>query len=120
MPTKMKPTSEIILRLGLNSNGPVENFFVSTCARHMDKYVPYKEGNLSSYYIIGNKIVYDQEYAKYQYYGMRRDGSRVINPDNRDRSKHPLATSYWDKKMVTAEMQDVEKEVQDFIKHGGK
>ena len=32
----------------------------------------------------------------------------------------PGTGSYWDKRMVSAEMQDVVKEVQDYIDRGGK
>lgn len=120
MPVNVKPTSVIKARLGIDKNGRVQKFFTNTCAIHMDKYVPFDKGNLADYHIEGNNmIVYEQKYAEYQYYGMRNDGSHVINPENRDRSKHPLANTYWDRRMVTAEMQDVVKEVQDYINHGG-
>ena len=118
MSVRIKPTSTIIRRLGLEPNGKVQKFFTSACAEHMDKYVPFEEGTLADYYIEGNYIVYHQPYAEYQYYGQRKDGSHKINPDNRDRSKNSLATSYWDKKMVTAEMIDIEKEVQERIDRG--
>lgn len=116
MPVKLQPTSKIKTQLGINPDGRVQKFFTNTCAKHMDKYVPFSEGNLADYYIEGNnKIVYDQLYARYQYYGIRNDGTHQINPANRDRSKHPLATSYWDRHMVTAEMPDVVNEVQAYV-----
>lgn len=115
---KMKPTSVIKTRLKIQPNGEVHKFFTETCAKHMDKYVPYDKGILAEYYIEdSDKIVYDQLYAEYQYYGERKDGSHVIT--NRTRIYHPLATSFWDKHMVTAEMPDVIKEVQEYIKRGG-
>ena len=113
MPVKMQPTSVIKARLGIEPNGKLEKFLVNTCARRMDKYVPYDEGNLADYRIDGNKIIYEQDYAKYQYYGMRKDGSHVIK--NRNRSKHPLATTYWDRHMVTAEMPDIIQEAQNYM-----
>lgn len=116
MPVKMKPTSQIITRLGLEPNGRIQKFFTNTCAKHMDKYVPMKDGNLADYRIVDDMIIYNQEYARYQYYGVREDGSHKIQ--NRTLTKHPLASSYWDKKMVSAEMVDVIKEVQDKV--GGK
>lgn len=116
---RIKPPNKIKKRLGLDPGGRVQTFFTSTCAKHMDKYVPFDEGNLADYYIEDNdKIIYHQPYATYQYRGIREDGTHKINPANRDRSKHPLATSYWDKKMKSAEMTDIVKEVQDYI--GGK
>ena len=116
MPVKMKPTSKIISRLGLEPNGKTYKFFVKRCADYMDEFVPYDEGNLADYRIVDNKIIYGQDYAKYQYYGMRSDGTHVINEANRNRSMHPNASSYWDRKMVTAHMQDIVDEVQDYIR----
>lgn len=117
MPTKLQPTSVIKGRLGIDPNGKVQKFFTATCAKHMDKYVPMDKGDLADYNIEGNcYIVYEQPYARYQYRGIREDGTHKINPANRNRTKHPLATSYWDKRMVSAEMQDIVKEVQDYIR----
>lgn len=116
MPVKIKPTSVILVDLGLEPNGKVSKFVTNTCAKHMDKYVPMDTGNLADYRIDGNVIIYNQPYARYQYYGVREDGSRRIK--NRNLRWHPLATSYWDIKMTTAEMPDIIQETQDYI--GGK
>ena len=117
MPVKLKPTSEIKARLGLEPNGKVQKFFTSTCAKHMDKYVPMRDGNLADYHLENDAVVYEQLYAKYQYNGISKSGK----PLNYSKDKHPLATHHWDKKMVSAEMQDVIKEVQDYFnKHGRK
>ena len=116
MSVKIKPVSEIKLRLGITPDGRVSKFAVNNCARHMDKYVPFDEGNLAKYYVIGNEIHYDQLYAQYQYYGQRNDGSRAINEANRNRNYHPLATSYWDKHMWTAEGLDVINEIEEYAR----
>ena len=125
MPVKIKPTSEIKARLGLEPNGKVQKFFTQTCAIHMDKYVPMDEGTLAGSVINNgqptsnvrtNYIVYDTPYARYQYYGIRKDGTHRIKKYSTE--KHQLAGGYWDKKMVSAEMNEVVKEVQDYI--GGK
>lgn len=114
MPVKLKPTSEIKARLGLEPNGRVQKFFTNTCYKHMDKYVPQRDGNLRTIVDIQpDSITYEQEYASYQYYGMRKDGSRPVR-----NYTTPGTGPYWDKRMVSAEMQDVVKEVQDYI--GGK
>ena len=119
MPVTIKPISEIKARLGLEPNGRVQQFFTTQCYKHMDKYVPFDEGNLSSIVDIQPSwITYEQPYARYQYFGMRDDGTHKIDEANRNHNFHPLATSYWDKKMVSAEIEDVVKEVQDYI--GGK
>lgn len=114
MAFEMQPTSKIIARLGLEPNGRVQKFFTATCAKAMDKYVPFDKGNLADYRIEGSLIIYEQPYARYQYYGVSKSGKSL----NYHTDKHPLATSYWDKHMVSAELQDVEKEVQKYI--GGK
>ncbi len=114
MPVNIKPTSVIKARLGLEPNGRVQKFFTNTCYKHMDKYVPKDEGNLRTIVDIQNdSITYEMPYAEYQYYGMRRDGTHVV------RNYTTLGTGpYWDKRMVSAEMQDVVREVQNYI--GGK
>lgn len=114
MPIKMQPTSVIKTNLGINPNGRVQKFFTNTCYKHMNKYVPKRDDNLRTIVDIKSKsIVYESPYARYQYYGVREDGTHVV--------KHyttPGTGPYWDKRMVSAEMQDVIKEVQDYI--GGK
>lgn len=40
-------------------------------------------------------------------------------PTDRDLKHSGITTSYWDKKMVSAEMQDVIKEVQDYVRKRG-
>lgn len=114
MPVKMQPTSVIKARLGLEPNGRIQKFFTNTCYKHMDKYVPKDEGNLRTIVDIQpNSITYESPYARYQYYGEREDGShKVINYTT------PGTGPYWDKRMVSSEMQDVVKEVQNYI--GGK
>lgn len=119
MPVKIKPVSQIKIRLGIEPNGRVQKKFAETCYKHMDKYVPFDEGNLSSVVDIQPYwIVYEMPYARYQYYGVRDDGTHPINEANRNRTYHPQATSYWDRHMVSAEMPEIVKEMQDYI--GGK
>ena len=114
MPVKMQPTSVIKARLGIEPNGRVQKFFTNTCYKHMDKYVPKDEGNLRTIVDIqSNTITYEMPYAKYQYYGMREDGTHVVK-----NYTTPGTGPYWDKRMVSAEMQDVVNEVQNYI--GGK
>ena len=114
MSFKMKPTSVIKAELGIDPNGRVQKFFTNTCYKYMDKYVPMDEGNLRTIVDIqSNSITYESPYARYQYYGVREDGTHKV------RNYTTSGTGpYWDKQMVSAEMQDVVKEVQDYI--GGK
>jgi hypothetical protein len=114
MPVKLKPTSQIKARLGIEPNGRVQKFFTNTCYKHMDKYVPQDNGDLRTIVDIQpNSITYESNYARYQYYGVREDGTHKVK-----NYTTPGTGPYWDKRMVSAEMQDVVKEVQDYI--GGK
>lgn len=118
MPVKMQPISVIKARLGIEPNGRVQKFFTNTCYKHMDKYVPMSDleskGDLRTIVDIQpDSITYESPYARYQYYGMREDGTHVVK-----NYTTPGTGPYWDKRMVSAEMQDVLEEVQNYI--GGK
>ena len=115
MPVQMKPTSEIKIKLGIEPDGRVQKFFTNTCYKHMDKYVPQDMGNLRTVVDVQPTfIVYEQEYAGYQYYGQRKDGTHKVA-----HYTTPGTGPFWDKKMVSAEMKDVVQEVQNYINHGG-
>ena len=112
MPVKLKPTSQIKARLGLEPNGRVQKFFTNTCYKHMDKYVPYDKGDLrTNVDIQDDRITYESPYAKYQYYGISKNG-KPLN------YKTPGTGDYWDERMKSTEIKDVVKEVQNYI--GGK
>ena len=117
MPVKMQPTSVIKAHLGIEPNGKVQKFFQNTCYKHMDKYVPMSDleskGDLRTIVDLSNptQIVYESPYAHAQYIGIV-NGSEVKNYTT------PGTGPYWDKRMVSAEMQDVVKEVQNYV--GGK
>ena len=114
MPVKMQPIGVIKTHLGINPDGRVQKFFTNTCYKHMNKYVPKDEGNLRTIVDIqNNSITYESPYAHYQYIGMRDDGTHVIK-------RHTTSGTgpYWDRRMVSAEMQDVVNEVQKYV--GGK
>ena len=111
MPVKMKPTSVIKARLGLEPNGRVQQFFTNTCYKHMDKYVPMDEGNLrSNVDIQPDHITYESPYAHAQYVGYTKGPVKNYTT--------PGTGPYWDKRMVSAEMSQVVKEVQNYV--GGK
>lgn len=111
MPVDIKPVSQIKARLGIEPNGRVQKFFTQTCRTHMDKYIPMDEGNLRT--IVDEElswITYESPYAHAQYVGYTKGPVRNYTT--------PGTGPYWDKRMKSAEMQDVVKEVQDYI--GGK
>lgn len=133
----MKPTSVIKARLGINPDGDVQKMFTHTCRVHMDKYVPMKDGDLPSKVNEGkNYVHYLSPYAHYMYEGrvmgpnvpIKRDGIIVgwfspIKPKYYtgediiySTTKHPLASSHWDKKMWSAEKEQVIREVQNYMR----
>ena len=108
MPVKMQPTSVIKARLGIEPDGRVQNFFTNSCYKHMDKYVPMDDGTLrTNVDIQSDKIIYESPYAHAQYVGFTKGPVKNYTT--------PGTGPYWDKRMVSAEMQDVVKEVQDYI-----
>lgn len=116
MPIQLKPTSVIKARLGIEPNGRVQKFFTNTCYKAMDKYVPMDEGNLrTNVDVQTDKIVYESPYARYQYYGMREDGSHVVK-----NYTTPGTGTYWDKRMWSAESDSVIRQTQNYLNRGGK
>ena len=114
MSVKMQPTSVIKVNLGIEPNGKVQKFFTNTCYRYMDKYVPKDNGLLREIVTLtSNSITYEQEYAHAQYIG-EVNGGKVVNYTT------PGTGPYWDKRMVSAEIQDVIAEVQNYVNKGGK
>lgn len=121
MPVYMKPNAVIKANLGIEEGGSVHKFFTNTCYIHMDKYVPYSgdTGRLhmrENVSMTADEIIYHMPYARYQYYGVREDGTHKV-----ENYTTPGTGPYWDRLMVSAEMPEVIKEVQDYMKtHGGK
>lgn len=100
---------------GIEPNGVVQKFFTHSCRMHCDKYVPFDSGVLAGTISeTASSFTYESPYASYQYYGERQDGTRKIK--NRSYDKHALATSYWDKHMVTAESKELVDEVTQFMR----
>lgn len=121
----MQPANVIKVRLGVENGGPIQAFFTAECAKAMDKYVPFDEGNLAGTVIengeptsnVGTStIIYTQPYARYVYYGISKKGK----PLKYHTDKHKLATSYWDQHMWTAHGDDIIKRVQKMVDRGGR
>lgn len=125
MPIQMKPTSQIKARLGIQNGGPIHAFFTATCAKAMDKYVPFDEGTLAETVIFEGQptknvtvdtITYETNYAKTVYYGVRNGKTLNYHTD-----KHELAGPYWDKRMWSAQKDSIVKQVQKEVeRRGGK
>lgn len=112
MPVYIDAFSKIEKQLGIEDNGPAQAFLTETCYKKMDKYVPQDNGDLrTNVDVQTNRIIYESEYAGYQYYGQRKDGSRKVS-----NYTTPGTGPYWDKRMMSAEKQAVVREVQDYIR----
>ena len=80
----------------------------------MNKFVPKDNGDLrGEVELTPNSITYTQQYAKYQYHGMREDGSHIVR-----NYTTPGTGPYWDKRMVSADMPKIIKEIEELIRKG--
>lgn len=136
---KMKPTSVIKARLGINPDGDVQKHFTHTCRIHMDKYVPFDNGNLAlRVWEEPSSLHYLSPYAHYQYEGqvmgpnvpIKREGTDIIvgwfspikpkyytgQSIDYNTDKHSEAGPFWDKRMWSAEKDIVLREMQNYIK----
>lgn len=114
-------------------------FMANEAKRLMNPYVPALNMGLSqnvrTYVENGNGIVhYISPYANYQYKGVlmvsrltgspwaKAGESKVTTgkPLKYNKSRHPLATSEWDKAMKAARMGDYTSAVQKFVNGGGR
>ena len=143
MRVKLNPVGVIKTRLGIQQNGPTHKYFAERCKDYMNtRYVPQENGALISTSYVDNScnIVYPQPYAHYQYkgklyvdpktekgaffnenYGFWSRPGVAKKPTGKNLIYHKAGTGpYWDKKMVSAEMPKIEKEVQEFVKRGSK
>ena len=143
MRVEMKPTSVIKARLGIDDNGRVQRYFQNKCYKYMDKYVPLREGSghLRTTVDLSDPhyIVYESTYARYQYYGklmvMDNGKGAYYSPtygfwSEPGKPKHltdidlvyhtPGTGPFWDKEMVSAEMDDLLKDVQNYINRGAR
>lgn len=136
----LEPISKIKAKLNLEPTGKVQKFFTQTCYNHMDKYVPRDTGDLASNVELAtDSITYKSPYAHYMYEG------RVMGPNipikmkgvaepvgwfsPKGKPKHYTGAKLtyhtagtgpqWDKRMKSAEMRQIVKEVQAFFDRGG-
>jgi len=124
MSVVLKPHSIIKARLKVTKKGPVHAFLTATCAKAMEKYVPYDTGTLSETVIINGEptvnvtedtITYAQKYASYVYKGISKSGKKL----HYHTDMHPGAGPRWDERMISGEGKKVVKDVQRFIERGG-
>ncbi len=133
MSVKMKPTSVIKTRLGIQKNGPAHAFLTDTCFRYMSSFVP---GGVNSHLNKSvdkqvDKGIYQGRDPQFLYYGKlmvdpvtrsawaRKGEKKVLT--NKDLKFHTPGTgAYWDKRMMTSKGNEVVKEVQEYVNRGCK
>ena len=100
-----KPTQEIYNRIFTDSKQLAISKMVE---KKMAPYVPMDSGALVNTTVVTrNSITYTVPYARKMYNG---DGF------NFSKEKHPLATSHWDRAMMTAKAGEVSRDAERIIK----
>lgn len=99
MPTtvklKMNTTDHILALRGLNTGGPVQQFFTSEVARRCDPLIPMKTGMLKNNRIIGvDSIKYVEPYSRKQYFENKGMGMQGLYVGG-------LRGKMWDKRCMT-------------------
>lgn len=110
---KMDDTGKILLKRALNKDGQAQEFFTKQCAKWMNNYVPYEHGGLKDIRVMieKDKVIYDSDYAKKQYYtnkGMGKQGTTIGG----------LRGKLWDKRMWNDNSDKIVKSVAQFV--GGR
>lgn len=83
-------------------------FMASECRKFMEPYVPMDTGMLAQTATVTPfNVTYEQPYATYVYQG---------NGMHFSKDKHPLATSHWEKPMITARANQLSNELTAYIK----
>lgn len=124
---EMQPINVILARLGINKNGDVQKYLTNDINRRITKYMPFRTGVLATkvkYVSSLTTITVDAPYARYQYYGKVMEGpAPKVATDrdlNYDKTKHPEAGPFWDKRMMAAEKEAIIADVQRYIRKVGK
>lgn len=122
---EMKPINTILARLGVDKTGDVQLFVTNTINRRITRYMPYRSSVLSTKLklISGpTEITVMGPYARYQYYEKVMIGKapkQVTDVNlNYDKTKHPQAGPFWDRRLMAAEGQKIAAEVNKFIRRG--
>lgn len=142
---EMPSVSALCKKKGIDPNGHVQLKFTSVINRRIGEYMPHLTGTLETklkYIASPTEIVVNAPYARYQYYGVKmvdsvtgkgpakipnvgyrfRKGAtlRPTNiPLNYTKTFNPKAGPYWDRRLMAEETDDIENEMQNYLKRGG-
>lgn len=101
---KLPEAGQMIKKLGLNQRGAVQVKMAVEAIRLCDSLVPFRDGVLrQSAHIAdgGETIVWEQPYAKYQYYGML-----MVDPKYKKGAMFSPDYGFWSRPGVTKELTD--------------
>jgi hypothetical protein len=103
---------QIIDKFGMQDGGNADLFLANTCFRRMVKYTPWDTGIMATDVTIKpKKIIYNQEYAIYQYNGITK-GPVTHYSNNYD----GLRGKQWDLRMYNNEKHIIAREVEDYVR----
>lgn len=126
---KMNSTKKIIKDHGLDKDGKVTKFLRDDVYRLYEPYVPRENGDLYRNVTYPNKhsIKHIMPYSHYMYKGKTVVGASRPKGVKRKISNKPLQYqgapkrgAQWDKRMINDRRREVCKDVENFIKNGGK
>nr|DAJ23374.1 MAG TPA: Minor capsid protein [Caudoviricetes sp.] len=138
---KMNSTNKILKDHGLDQDGRVQQYLLTTAERFMNPFIPMDNGMLrrNKTYPNNHSIKYTSPYAKYQYYGkmyispklgvsgIPLKSGRWWSPKgeikiatSKNLTYHTSGTGpKWDKLMMQRRKNDLIKDVENYIKTGG-
>lgn len=116
-------TAKIMRQRGMGGDHGAQRFLASEVRRLCDPYVPMQQGMLKNQNIIaqdGSSITYTQPYAHYQYYGQAMAGRAPKKYTGNELNYHgaPMRGKEWDKRMMADKREEVERNLEAYIRRG--
>lgn len=111
----LMPPEELVKRLGVDSQGKVQQYLTERVRFHMGPYMPYDTGAMSerqTQVISPTSIFVGAPYARYVYEGISKSGNAL----NYTAAHHPKAGPHWDKAMMQNEGAQIAQEVEEYAR----
>ncbi|WP_317853796.1 minor capsid protein [Chakrabartyella piscis] len=112
----------ILKKMGLGESTEAQKHLADTVERLSRLYVPMSEG--SGAHMVGktrvtkDSIIYEGPYAHYQYVGIVRAGRAPKQPTGEELTYNdsPMRGKEWDKRMMADRSDEVEKDLENYMK----
>ena len=116
-------SKKILESRGMGSSNKVQKYLASEVARLSDPYVPMQQGMLKNQRQIaqdGSQLVYPSPYAHYQWYGEVMAGRAPKKYIGKKLTYNgaPMRGKMWTVRMLADKRNEIEKNVETFIKRG--